>query len=272
MSGIGASCHFMVLKRMKKYQHCRGSIMLAVFYRLFLLVATFLMCARVAFGEITVTVQNETVADGETEDHSSAQVLRAGPNVTIEDGGSSTYEAGRRIILRAGFTAEEGSSFQAQIDLTLDPDRDYDKMTDSWESANGLDTSIDDSLGDLDGDGYPNLYEYLNSTDPDDSQSAPSADYTVGTGGYSTIQAAIDAASEDYFIIELGSGTYTGSGNTNLKLNANARQFLMVVETPASTNIKAVDIARGIAFVNKAVPLFIKTPESMLSGLIEPRP
>ena len=144
-------------------------LMLARFRRSLLRVAAFLIGASVAFGEVTVTIENETVEDGETEDHSSAQVLMAGPNVTIEDGGNSTYTAGRRIILRPGFTAEEGSSFRAFIDPTLDPDQDYDDMDDAWETSHGLNPSVDDSQGDLDGDGYTNLLEYLNGTLPNDS-------------------------------------------------------------------------------------------------------
>jgi hypothetical protein len=36
-------------------------------------------------------------------------------------------------------------------------------MADSWESTNGLDSSVDDSAGDKDGDGYTNVEAYLNS-------------------------------------------------------------------------------------------------------------
>ena len=45
-------------------------------------------------------------------------------------------------------------------------DQDYDEMRDSWETAHGLDTGVDDSQGDLDGDGYANILEYLNGTLP----------------------------------------------------------------------------------------------------------
>jgi hypothetical protein len=40
-------------------------------------------------------------------------------------------------------------------------DNDDDGMADSWESANGLNTSTDDSASDQDGDGYTNIEEYL---------------------------------------------------------------------------------------------------------------
>ena len=40
-------------------------------------------------------------------------------------------------------------------------DNDNDGMADSWELLQGLNTAVDDSAGDLDGDGYTNIEEYL---------------------------------------------------------------------------------------------------------------
>lgn len=40
-------------------------------------------------------------------------------------------------------------------------DLDNDGMADTWELANGLNSSINDSAGDKDGDGYTNIEEYL---------------------------------------------------------------------------------------------------------------
>jgi len=45
-------------------------------------------------------------------------------------------------------------------------DADLDGMADSWELSHGLDPSVDDSLGDLDGDGVSNLQEWLDLSDP----------------------------------------------------------------------------------------------------------
>jgi len=45
-------------------------------------------------------------------------------------------------------------------------DADLDGMADSWELSHGLDPSLDDSLGDLDGDGVSNLQEWLDLSDP----------------------------------------------------------------------------------------------------------
>ncbi len=45
-------------------------------------------------------------------------------------------------------------------------DSDDDGMPDDWETLHGLDATVDDHLGDSDGDGYPNLEEFLNASDP----------------------------------------------------------------------------------------------------------
>lgn len=46
-------------------------------------------------------------------------------------------------------------------------DRDHDGMADFWEEANGLDAdTYEDNYADADNDGYTNLEEYLNETDP----------------------------------------------------------------------------------------------------------
>jgi hypothetical protein len=42
-------------------------------------------------------------------------------------------------------------------------DTDGDGMPDAWESANGTDPAVADNNGDLDGDGYTNIEEYINS-------------------------------------------------------------------------------------------------------------
>ena len=42
-------------------------------------------------------------------------------------------------------------------------DTDGDGMPDAWESANGTNPNVADNNGDLDGDGYTNLEEYINS-------------------------------------------------------------------------------------------------------------
>lgn len=79
----------------------------------------------------------------------------------------------RRVIdqVRSG----TGNLINSQVDVggwpqypaaTPAADSDDDGMPDSWESEHGLMPDSDDHLGDPDGDGYPNLEEFLNSTDP----------------------------------------------------------------------------------------------------------
>ena len=46
------------------------------------------------------------------------------------------------------------------------PDSDNDGMPDEWETRHGLDPKNADGNGDLDKDGYTNIEEYLNATDP----------------------------------------------------------------------------------------------------------
>jgi subtilisin family serine protease len=52
-------------------------------------------------------------------------------------------------------------------------DNDSDGMADAWETDNGLNTLIDDSAGDPDGDGYTNFQEYQARTHPRSASAAP---------------------------------------------------------------------------------------------------
>lgn len=63
-------------------------------------------------------------------------------------------------------------------DDTPSDDADGDGMLDSWEETYGLDTTRDDSLEDLDGDGYDNFEEYIWDTAPNDINDYP--DYSGG--------------------------------------------------------------------------------------------
>jgi Concanavalin A-like lectin/glucanases superfamily/Bacterial TSP3 repeat len=72
------------------------------------------------------------------------------------------------------------------------PDADGDGMPDSYETANGLNSAVNDAAGDLDADGSTNFNEYLSSTNPQDSDSD---DDTLLDG------------------VETGTGTFVNAGN-----------------------------------------------------------
>ncbi|MFC1798574.1 C13 family peptidase [Thermodesulfobacteriota bacterium] len=55
----------------------------------------------------------------------------------------------------------------------VNTDSDDDGMPDGWEVDNGLDPTVDDANGDLDGDNAKNILEYNRDTDPNDANSKP---------------------------------------------------------------------------------------------------
>jgi len=58
-------------------------------------------------------------------------------------------------------------------------DSDHDAMPDSWETTYGLNPNdASDRNGDLDGDGYTNVEEYLNGTNPGTGSNPPVADFS----------------------------------------------------------------------------------------------
>ena len=123
------------------------------------------------------------------------------------------------------------------------PDSDGDGMPDGYEVANGLNPLVNDALDDLDGDRYPNIFEYKQGTkvavaglvpDPQNPVSNPPPIYVVdpaGGGTHTTIQAAIDQATygyydpqsgqyvagTDYAIIQVKAGLYIENPSINNK-------------------------------------------------------
>lgn len=79
---------------------------------------------------------------------------------TFAPSGRSAVDAQAEVLtLTSGETIE--------LDPVLLPlDADRDGMDDAWELLWGLDPTRPDATGDPDGDGQPNLAEYLNRTDP----------------------------------------------------------------------------------------------------------
>ncbi len=60
-------------------------------------------------------------------------------------------------------------------------DTDGDGMSDAWEISRGLNTSIDDSALDIDGDGYSNIEGYVFSEDNDDDGLSDSVERSIQT-------------------------------------------------------------------------------------------
>lgn len=56
-------------------------------------------------------------------------------------------------------------------------DSDNDGMPDHWEERYSLDVEVDDSAKDKDGDGYTNIEEFLNKTDPTQPEGTKSSDF-----------------------------------------------------------------------------------------------
>ena len=72
---------------------------------------------------------------------------------------------------------------------TPDLDGDGDGMPDAWESANGLNPSMNDADLDLDGDGSSNFSEYVANTDPQDANSEQVYSFDLApTGNEMTIR------------------------------------------------------------------------------------
>jgi hypothetical protein len=98
-------------------------------------------------------------------------------------------------------------------------DTDGDDMPDPWEVANGISPTVANGFEDKDGDRYPNVFEYVSSTDPSSASSIPTPTYTVngaGGGTHTTISAALSAANVSngaYQIIAIAPGVYTGAAN-----------------------------------------------------------
>ena len=122
-----------------------------------------------------------------------------------------------------------------------DDDFDGDGISNIFEYNHGLDPLADDSMQDLDGDCYPNIYELRGTNgDPNDAEVFPTPNATVsfdGSTGYATLQAAIDAVSDNYSIILVQSGTYTGSGNPNFTIDSDDPKLLIVSSDGAESTI-----------------------------------
>lgn len=80
---------------------------------------------------------------------------------------------------------------RTNVDFTLFNDDDHDDMGDAWEAENGLDTTLDDASGDADEDGYLNIEEWLNGTDPTDESAVQDCGCGSGAGALVLLPLAV---------------------------------------------------------------------------------
>ena len=138
-------------------------------------------------------------------------------------------------------------------------DTDGDDIPDDWEVQFGLNPlDAEDAEEDPDGDGYLNIYEYVHESNPQALASIPAPTLTVNET--QSIQSALSAITNDYGIINVSPGTYTGSGNRNLSFNGK-RITLISEQGAANTIIDAQSLGRGFVITSN------ETRRSVISGL-----
>lgn len=126
-------------------------------------------------------------------------------------------------------------------------DTDGDGMLDGWEATFGLTPlSATDATEDKDGDGYLNIYESKRGSDPTSLNSVPSPSHVV-TNGVGTIQGMINIVTQDYAVVQVKAGTYTGTGNRDIDFGG--KKLMLVGENGApNTVIDCEYVGRGLYF------------------------
>ena len=178
-------------------------------------------------------------------------------------------------------TDDDGLSDGDEINIygtdPLDDDTDDDTMPDGWEVDNGTDPNVDDALDDPDNDGLANIDEYgygtsptnpntdgdglddgdelesganpavftyyVSDTDGDDSYDGLVPAWDGAHGPKKTIQAGIDAASDNEEAI-VAPDTYSGAGNRDLYI-ASKRIAVRSQKGAANTIVDCEGSGRG---------------------------
>ena len=196
-------------------------------------------------------------------------VIEAGQNKVIEWGFATNAD---KLFLRLKYTDivtadpfnddfdSDGISniheLTAPAEISLDPlepdsnsdgtpdgleDTDGDFMLNGEELAHGLNPLLNDAMLDMDGDGYPNIYELRGlHGDPSDPSKVPAANFTVasdGSGNYTTLLDAIYSATEDYSVILVKPGTYLGNKNSNFYILYDHPSILLISEEGAEVTV-----------------------------------
>lgn len=140
-------------------------------------------------------------------------------------------------------------------------DSDLDEIPDGYEVAHGLAPLVPDAQDDLDGDRYPNVWEYARGSDPNNAASIPTANYTVnaaGGGTHTTIGAAVAAANVvngNYQVIAVAAGTYKSGANLrDVTIGATKPKILLIGTAGAASTIIDGELANyGWMFNQSAV-------------------
>ena len=208
--------------------------------------------------------------------HHTWDVYRDGKLIEYDLAFSSNTESFFRLLTLKGHTSAAAyfDNITAQSTNPLFTDADKDGMDDAWETAHGLNTSVNDRNSDLDGDGLTNIEEYFLGTDPNNADITPptspaSPQFKSTTPGSVTI---IWSTATD-----TGSGTHGVAGyniyRNGVKLNTSLLTVLNYTDTGVSAGssytytVKAVDLAGNIS--SASIGLFATTPASSTSGTFE---
>jgi len=138
-------------------------------------------------------------------------------------------------------------------------DTDGDGIKDGYEVSHGLNPYEDDSYEDLDGDRYPNIFEFVKGTNSNDALSFPLADFVVNPSGpvqgnvFATVQAALDQVTIDYQIVQIKSGVFQGVANTNLVFPSEHPILLMSESGARGTILDGGGTARGLTLSTSSV-------------------
>ncbi len=133
-----------------------------------------------------------------------------------------------------GDSVSDGDEVLVHGTSPLSADTDADEMPDAWEVTYGTGATTPNRFEDADGDGYPNIFEYVRGTNPASRASIPAPDFTVdgaGGGTHTTVSAAVSAATiaggGTYQIIGVAPGVYKGTAN-QLTLPTSKPTFLII--------------------------------------------